>query len=101
MNKKNISPEPGLRVRNLRKKLGLTRIEFHKKTGISASTLRAWEVGEVKLSPPKALTLSHMFILLFKLKPEEASQDVLLNGVKRDNISPQKQRTKNGERNIG
>jgi transcriptional regulator with XRE-family HTH domain len=101
MNKKSILPEPGLRIRNLRKKLGLTRGEFHEKTGISASTLRAWEVGEAKLSPPKALTLSHMFILLFKLKPEEASQDVLLNGGKSDDILLQKQRTKNGKRNMG
>ena len=90
MNRKNISPEPGLRVRNLRKKLGLTRAEFHKKTGISASTLRAWEVGEVKLSPPKALTLSHMFVLLFKMPPEEASQEVILHGQKVSKRTPKK-----------
>jgi DNA-binding transcriptional regulator YiaG len=53
MDKKIIPPEPGKRVRDLREKLGLTREEFHKKTGISASTLRAWEVGEAKLAPPK------------------------------------------------
>jgi transcriptional regulator with XRE-family HTH domain len=82
MNKEVISPEPGKRVRDLREKLGLTREEFHKETGISASTLRAWEVGEVKLAPSKALTLSHMFILLFKLTPEEASVDALLHGKK-------------------
>jgi transcriptional regulator with XRE-family HTH domain len=84
MNKRNISPEPGKRIRDLREKLGLSREQFHIKTGISASTLRAWEVGEVKLAPSKALTLSHMFVLLFRISPEEASQDVLLHGRKPD-----------------
>lgn len=83
MNKENISIEQGKRIRLLRGKLDLTRQEFHQKTGISASTLRALEVGELKLSPSKALLLSHLFILLFKLDPEEASVEALLYGIQK------------------
>lgn len=83
MNKENTMINQGQRIRLLREKLGLTRVQFHQKTGISASTLRALEVGELQLSPSKALTLSHLFILLFKLDPEEASDDILLNGQKK------------------
>ena len=80
MKKKDISPEPGKRIRLLREKLGLTRAQFSKETGISASTLRAIEVGEVKLFRPKATIISHMFVLLYRLTPEEAGVDVLLYG---------------------
>lgn len=82
MNKKDTLIEQGKRIRFLREKLGLTRAQFHKKTGISASTLRALEVGEIKLSHSKALLLSHLFILLFELDPQEASAEVLLFGTK-------------------
>jgi transcriptional regulator with XRE-family HTH domain len=80
MNKKDISPEPGKRIRFLREKLGLTRAQFSKETGISANTLRAIEVGEMKLARSRATTISHMFILLYELDPQEASVDVLLCG---------------------
>jgi transcriptional regulator with XRE-family HTH domain len=80
MNKKDISPEPGKRIRLLREKLGVTRAQFNKDTGISASTLRAIEVGEIKLSRGRATTISHMFVLFYGLEPEEASVDVLLHG---------------------
>lgn len=82
MNKDNIMIEQGQRIRFLREKLGLTRIQFNQKTGISASTLRALEVGEIRLSPSKALTLSHMFVFVLGLEPEEASRDMLLYGKK-------------------
>ena len=80
MNKDNIMIEQGQRIRFLREKLGLTRIQFNQKTGISASTLRALEVGEIRLSPSKALTLSHMFVFVLGLEPDEASRDILLYG---------------------
>lgn len=80
MNKENTLIEQGQRIRLLREKLGLTRVQFHQITGMSASTLRALEVGELKLSSSKALLLSHLFILLFELDPDEASADVLLYG---------------------
>ena len=83
MNKKLGSVEQGNRIRFLREKIGLSRPQFHKKTGISASTLRALELGEIKLSSSKALLLSHLFILLFKLSPDEASAEVILYGKKK------------------
>ena len=83
MNNISNSLEQGKRIRLLREKLGLSRPQFHKKTGVSASTLRALELGELKLSPSKALLLSHLFILLFKLSPDEASVEVILYGKKK------------------
>ena len=80
MSKKDISPEPGKRIRFLREKLGLTRAQFSKDTGVSANTLRAIEVGEMKLARSRATTISHMFVLLYELDPEEAGVDVLLYG---------------------
>jgi len=87
MNKKNISPEPGKRIRNLRKKLGLTRAQFEEIIGVSGSTLRYLEIGERELSPLKAKLLANLFISLFKLKEHEASANFLLHGdhkVKKD-----------------
>jgi transcriptional regulator with XRE-family HTH domain len=78
MNNISNSLEQGKRIRLL----GLSRPQFHKKTGVSASTLRALELGELKISPSKALLLSHLFILLFKLSPDEASVEVILYGKK-------------------
>lgn len=83
MKKDNIAIERGQRIRFLREKLELTRLQFHQITGISASTLRSLEVGETRLSPSKALTLSLMFVSVLGLTPEEASQDVLLYGEER------------------
>lgn len=80
MNKKDISPEPGKRIRLLREKLGLTRAQFSEETGISANTLRAIEVGEMILLRPRAVNISHMFILVYELNPKEAGVDVLLYG---------------------
>lgn len=80
MNKKNISPEPGKRIRCLRERLGLTRSQFEEITGISASTLRYLEIGEREVSPLKAKLLANLFISLFKLKEDEASVDILLYG---------------------
>ena len=78
MNIKNISPEPGLRLRHLREGLGLSRAEFCEITGMSANTMRAIEVGDLKLTRPRALMYSNMFIYLFGLEPPEASVDMLL-----------------------
>jgi len=80
MKKDAIAIERGQRLRFLREKVGLTRLQFHQITGISASTLRSLEVGETRLAASKALTLSIMFIYVLGLKPEEASQDMLLYG---------------------
>ncbi len=85
MNKKNTSSEPGERVRELRKKLGLSRAQFEKITGVSASTLRYLETGERDLSPPKARLLSTLFTYRFSLTEEDASEGFLLTGEKSDN----------------
>jgi len=90
MNAKNISPEPGKRIRHLRKKLGLTRGQFEEITSMSASTLRYLETGERELLPLKAKLLANLFIFVFKLGEEEASADVLLygenNNIKEDTV---------------
>lgn len=84
MNKKNISPEPGRRLRHLRERLGLSRAEFCEITGMSASTMRSLEVGSLELTRPKALLYSNLFIYLFDMSPAEASVDMLLYGEQRD-----------------
>lgn len=88
MTKKNTMIEQGKRIRALREKLGFTRLQFHKKTGISASTLRSWEVGETSISPSKALTLSLILVFALGLPPEEAGRDVLLYGEKKKKRTP-------------
>ena len=90
MNKKNISSEPGLRLRHLREKLGLSRAEFAEITGMSANTMRSIEAGNLKLTRPRALTYSNMFIYVFGLPPSEASVDMLLYGEQRDNQTKRK-----------
>lgn len=90
MIKKNISPDPGLRLRHLREKLGLSRAEFSEITGMSASTMRSIEVGDLELSPSKALLYSHIFTLLFEMDPKEASADVLLYGEQRNSQTGRK-----------
>jgi transcriptional regulator with XRE-family HTH domain len=83
MIKKNISPEPGLRLRYLRDGLGLSRAEFAEITGMSANTMRSIEVGNLKLTRPKALMYSNMFIYVLELDFSEASVDMLLYGEQR------------------
>src|SRR5690348_6903380 len=85
MVKKNISPEPGLRLRHLREKLGLSRAEFSEITGMSANTMRSIEVGDLKLTRPKALMYSNMFIYVLEMEFSEASVDMLLYGEQRNN----------------
>ena len=82
MNKKIISPEPGLRVRYLRERLQLTRQEFENLTGISANTLRHLETGTMELLPTKARSLGILFIYFFKLPEEDANEHFLLYGKK-------------------
>jgi len=86
MNEKNISSDPGKRIRYLRKKLGLSRAQFEELTGVSASTLRYLEIGKRELLPPKARLLSTLFIYRFSLNEEEAGEYFLLYGEKNDNI---------------
>jgi transcriptional regulator with XRE-family HTH domain len=80
MNKKNISSEPGMRIRLLREQLGLTRKQFETITGFKANTLRHLETGSQLLQATTARMLSNFFIHLFGLGPEKASEDFLLHG---------------------
>jgi transcriptional regulator with XRE-family HTH domain len=73
-----------MRVRLLREELGLTRKQFEDITGVKANTLRHLETGTQALSPTTARVLSNLFIYLFGIKAEEASEDFLLNGKKAD-----------------
>lgn len=83
MTKKNISPEPGLRLRRLRESLGISRADFERITGMSASTMRSIEIGKLELPRGKALMYSNMFIFLFNMNADEASVDMLLYGEQR------------------
>lgn len=85
MNKKTISPEPGIRVRALREQLGLTRKQFEDITGFKSTTLRHLENGGQFLRPTTARMLSNFFIHCFGLEPDEASEHFILNGEKEDN----------------
>jgi transcriptional regulator with XRE-family HTH domain len=82
--KKNISPEPGLRIRRLRKRLKLSRQEFEGLTGVSAHTLRHLETGSQELQPTRARSLAITFIYFFKLPEEEANEHFLLHGNQED-----------------
>ncbi len=84
MNKKNRSHNPGMRIRSLREQLGLTRKQFEDITGVKANTLRHLETGTQALSPTTARILSNLFIYLFDIKTEEASEHFLLYGEKTD-----------------
>ncbi len=84
MNKKNIPREPGLRLRNLREQLGLSRAEFAAITGTSASTMRSLEIGNLELAPSKALLYSNLFMYMFEVDSDEASSDMILYGEQRD-----------------
>jgi|GEM_PF-895501 len=65
MRKKSISIERGKRIRALRDKVHLTRLQFEEVTGVSASTLKSFESGERDLSPSKARLFSNLFSTLF------------------------------------
>jgi transcriptional regulator with XRE-family HTH domain len=84
MNKKNISPEPGLRVRALREKLKLTRKQFEELGGFKAGTLRHLEKGNQAMQVTTARLLSNLFIYRFELSPEEASEHTILHGKNED-----------------
>lgn len=84
----NILLERGARLRNLRKKTGLTRLAFAEQTGISPHTLKALEHGERELSAQKALLFSNLFSTLFSVSlgedAHEASFDCLYYGTKNE-----------------
>lgn len=63
--KETIAIERGNRLQNIRKKAGLTRLDFAQKTGISPNTLKAIELGERELTQQKALLFSNLFSSLF------------------------------------
>jgi transcriptional regulator with XRE-family HTH domain len=65
MAKNPISLERGLRIRAIREKLKLSRLQFEEMTGMSASTLKAFESGERDLSSSKARLFSNLFSSLF------------------------------------
>lgn len=84
MNSKKVVIERGIRLRNLREKVGLSRADFAQQTGMSASTLRALELGDRELSSQKALLFSNLFSNLFSISLGEdahkASFDFLYYG---------------------
>lgn len=88
MANKNIGLERGARLKNLRKKTGLTRLAFSEQTGISPHTLKALEHGERELSAQKALLFSNLFSNLFSVclgeDVHEASFDYLYYGKKNE-----------------
>jgi transcriptional regulator with XRE-family HTH domain len=80
MKQKNISEEPGKRIRQLRKNLGLTRAEFESLTGVSANTLRYLETGQRELSILKARLLSTLFTYRFLFRDQQVTENYLLYG---------------------
>jgi len=80
MSEKNISPDPGLRIRALRERLGFSRKEFETLTGFKANTLRHLETGSQRVSPTAARMLSIFFIYRFNLEHDEASERYILHG---------------------
>lgn len=67
MAKNDILIERGKRLQSIRRKTGLTRLEFAQKTGISPNTLKALELAERELTPQKALLFSNLFSGLFSV----------------------------------
>jgi len=65
MTKKTVSIERGTRIRALRDRLKLTRLQFEEVTGVSASTLKSFESGERDLTHSKARLFSNLFSTLF------------------------------------
>jgi transcriptional regulator with XRE-family HTH domain len=81
------SPQ-GKRILALRKKVKLSRHEFYMKTGMSASTLKAFETGARNLPSQKARQLSYIFSNLFTQilgqESYETSFDYIFDGKKPD-----------------
>jgi transcriptional regulator with XRE-family HTH domain len=65
MARKPISIERGDRIRTLRDKVKLTRLQFEEMTGMSASTLKSFESAERDLTSSKARLFSNLFSSLF------------------------------------
>ncbi len=86
MAKKPVSIERGDRIRNLRHKVKLTRLQFEELTGMSASTLKSFESAERDLTPSKARLFSNLFSSLFIQilgnDTYETSFDFIFNGKK-------------------
>jgi len=77
---------PGMRIRALRMKLGMTREMFCHQSGISVGTLVSWEVGRRNISKVYAMLLSHILINDFGVNPEKASMDMILYGKNKDSL---------------
>jgi transcriptional regulator with XRE-family HTH domain len=60
-----VSIERGGRIRTLRDRVKLTRLQFEEVTGVSASTLKSFESGDRDLSPSRARLFSNLFSSLF------------------------------------
>jgi transcriptional regulator with XRE-family HTH domain len=88
--KQNLAIERGNRLQSIRKKAGLTRIEFAQKTGVSPNTLKAIELGERELTPQKALLFSNLFSSLFAVSlgkdAHESRFDYLYYGKTQDHL---------------
>lgn len=86
--------ERGSRLQSIRKKAGLTRLEFAQKTGVSPNTLKAIELGERELTPQKALLFSNLFSSLFAVAlgedAHEAQFEYLYYGKPLKSIEPGK-----------
>lgn len=102
MGKENTSYARGNRLQNIRKKAGLTRLEFAEKTGISPNTLKAIELGERELTPQKALLFSNLFSSLFAVSlgedAHEARFDFLFYGKIKENSEINKVNSDDDER---
>ncbi len=90
MVKKPISIERGNRIRTLRDKLRLTRLQFEEATGMSASTLKSFESADRDLTPSKARLFSNLFSSLFIQilgnDTYETSFDFIFYGEKPENL---------------
>jgi len=50
-----------MEVRELRKKLKMTQIQFARELGVSCMTVKRWEAGKTKPSPMAQKLLDEMF----------------------------------------
>lgn len=92
MAKRDLVKERGKRLRNLRKKVGLTRAAFAEQTGMSANTLKALELGDRELTPQKALLFSNLFSGLFSVSLGEDAHEACFEALyygKKKGISEQ------------
>jgi transcriptional regulator with XRE-family HTH domain len=90
MAKDPISIERGKRIRTLRDKVKLSRLQFEEMTGMSASTLRSFESGDRNLTTSKARLFSNLFSSLFNRilgnDTYETSFDYIFYGKKPKNV---------------